>query len=496
MISKNYGFLMTKRKESRKEMTKRITLRNSIFAFLGYLLPFSFSYIAIYMNLTSCSYEKMNFLLLIICLTALLFLSYIYFKKEITYRESQNIGIAQLVNWLFIFTIWLFSLKEARFLALPSAIIPFIFFFPIGSVVSSLVITIVFHIIFIIEAYYSTYFLRVTDTFKQDVFYCSSFFFSSLFIILMTQIYKKQRRVTKFAIIDSEKSKKKLEASNADLTQTYVKIRKTVDEISILSEMVAKDSAGITESSKKLSVGANDQAREINEIAKTMEQINLKTSENANSAVKANELTLLTKDSSSNGVMHMKDVNSAMTDIDSSSHAISKIISTIDSISFQTNHLALNASVEAARAGKHGRGFAVVAQEVRNLALKAAKAANSTADLIQISLNNVKTGTRTSKIAANALDEINEKIMDVTLLVESISESSNEQTSSISQVNNAMSKISKITKETAESAKDTNAVSVRLADTAVKIHKILKEFDKEKDLTILNSKKEPELKNP
>src|SRR3954466_7688629 len=109
----------------------------------------------------------------------------------------------------------------------------------------------------------------------------------------------------------------------------------------------------------------------------------------------------------------MKEMVRAMADIKASSDNISKIIKTIDEISFQTNILALNAAVEAARAGSAGAGFAVVADEVRVLAHRAAQAARETAEMIDSASGKIKQGAQISDQVASSLARITEKIRGV-----------------------------------------------------------------------------------
>jgi methyl-accepting chemotaxis protein len=102
----------------------------------------------------------------------------------------------------------------------------------------------------------------------------------------------------------------------------------------------------------------------------------------------------------------MRRLIGSMQNIDKSAEDITDIIKVIDDIAFQTNILALNASVEAARAGAHGKGFAVVAEEVRNLAARSADAAKETSDLIQKSIGFVKDGMSVTNQTSDNLNAV------------------------------------------------------------------------------------------
>ena len=113
----------------------------------------------------------------------------------------------------------------------------------------------------------------------------------------------------------------------------------------------------------------------------------------------------------------MSALSGAMNDINSNAHEITKIAKAIEDISFQTNILALNASVEAARAGSAGSGFAVVANEVQNLAVKSAEAAQSATEMISNTLAIIQTGVELTADAAGSLQDISavsSEISDIT----------------------------------------------------------------------------------
>ena len=217
-----------------------------------------------------------------------------------------------------------------------------------------------------------------------------------------------------------------------------------MSEINISAEQVAAGTAQVSGGSQAISQGATEQAGSVEELSATITEIAEQTKKNAASAGEANRLTLSAKDDAAQGSNRMKEMQSAMADINEASENISKIIKVIDDIAFQTNILALNAAVEAARAGVHGKGFAVVAEEVRNLAARSASAARETTELIEGSVKKTEAGTRIADETAQALMNIVSGVEKAAQLVGEIASASEEQAGAITQVNGGIDQVSQV----------------------------------------------------
>src|SRR6202020_765463 len=136
-----------------------------------------------------------------------------------------------------------------------------------------------------------------------------------------------------------------------------------------------------------------EQASALQETASSMDQLTSTVKQNADNARQASSLAANASEIANKGRAVVGQVVGTMGDINQSSNKIADIISIIEGIAFQTNILALNAAVEAARAGEQGRGFAVVAGEVRNLAQRSSAAAKEIKELIDNSVERVRSGS-------------------------------------------------------------------------------------------------------
>lgn len=157
----------------------------------------------------------------------------------------------------------------------------------------------------------------------------------------------------------------------------------------------------------------------------------------------------------------------AMIALEQSSAEIGEIISVIDGFAFQTSLLALNAGIEAARAGDAGLGFAVVASEVRALAQRSADAAHDVKARITASVRQVDTGVGLVTQAGDALARIKARVIEAAELVAAISHAAREQSIGLQQVNDAVAQMDGTTQDDVAVVEEATA-AVRRLDALVR----------------------------
>ena len=151
--------------------------------------------------------------------------------------------------------------------------------------------------------------------------------------------------------------------------------------------------------------------------------------------------------------------------MNSISHYATEIVnmnSTIEDIALQTNILALNASVEAARAGAAGKGFAVVAEEVRSLADKSREASNSTAEIIGKTARTIKSGTDAANATAEMLSEVVLETSSISESVSEIADVSEEQKTMLAEIVEKLGEVETVIRTTSAAAQNAADASEEL----------------------------------
>lgn len=279
---------------------------------------------------------------------------------------------------------------------------------------------------------------------------------------------------------------------NISLKNDYVgEFQKIKTALLNISDSMNQVMLGINESSQHVSVGASElasasqilaegaeqQAASIEQLTATTatvaEQVDNSRKEAEASAKATEQAAAIIEENQEK----MKQMMEAMDKIQETSQQVVGIIQTIEDIASQTNLLSLNASIEAARAGEAGKGFAVVADEIGKLALESSEAANTTKELIGISMEEISKG---NTIAGSAMESLKESVLaigNVNKMIKVTAENAAVQAENMNQLRMGIEEIAHGIQDNSAASQETSATSEELASQAEMLNQMVQKFE-------------------
>ncbi len=265
------------------------------------------------------------------------------------------------------------------------------------------------------------------------------------------------------------------------LNNIIVSLNKMLASVQDSSKEVLKTAGIVSEGAEQVHTGSSEQSSSLqvlSEETRAIEENILEVDENTRLASELMEKTRLSMDI---GDENMKNLLRAMEDINQNSLEITKINKILEDIASQTNMLALNASVEASRAGEFGKGFAVVASEVRSLAAQSTESAKQASEVISSSLKAIQNGVVYAKQAAESFGDISDVSNRMSDITRRLEQSVNVQKESLENMAEQISQISHVAQQNLDASYESATASQKLHKQAEGLQYISGQFRLRRD---------------